>query len=152
MLAELPALTIRPARAADLEHLAVLEEASFVDSWPHPLLDYELTHPYALLLVASWGEGLPPVGYVSFRFVTDESEVLRLAVDPAERRRGVARALVEHGFTLLRRKGIASCHLEVRMDNEAAIAFYRSLGFERTGRRRSYYRDGSDAIILSRPI
>ena len=35
------------------------------------------------------------------------------------------------------------------MDNEGAIAFYQALGFVRAGRRRSYYRDGTDAAIYS---
>ena len=57
--------------------------------------------------------------------------------------------LVEHGLQRLREGKVESCHLEVRMDNEGAIAFYQALGFERTGRRRSYYRDGTDAAIYS---
>jgi len=152
MLALQPSLAIRPAREEDLVEIGRLEEAAFVDSWPPPMISHELTHPRALLLVASWGEGGPLVSYISFRHGGGESELLRLAVDPEERRRGVGRTVVHHGFELLRSVGVESCHLEVRMDNEGAIAFYRDLGFERSGRRRSYYRDGSDALVFSRPL
>lgn len=140
---------VRPARAEDLARMAWLEEAAFRDSWPEEMLAHELTHPRALLLVAAWAEGRPAVGYVSFRSGAGEAELLRLAVDPAERRRGVARALVEAGFDLLRGQGVETCFLEVRQDNEGAIAFYLDLDFERAGRRRGYYRDGTDALIYS---
>jgi ribosomal-protein-alanine N-acetyltransferase len=143
-----PPLTIRPAGTDDLQRIAWLEDAAFVESWPYDLIAYEITHPRALLLLAAWGEE-PAAGYASFRYGGGEAEILRLAVDPAARRRGVARALVLDGLERLRGQKVASCHLEVRMDNEGAIAFYKALGFSRTGRRRGYYRDGSDAMVLS---
>jgi ribosomal-protein-alanine N-acetyltransferase len=141
-------LAIRPVLPEDLRRIAWIEESSFKDSWPYDLLAYELTHPRSLVLLAEWG-GEPAAGYVSFRHVAGEAEILRLAVDPAARRRGIARALVDCGLDRLREARVASCHLEVRMDNEEAIAFYHALGFARTGRRRRYYRDGEDALILS---
>ncbi|HVG10586.1 MAG TPA: N-acetyltransferase [Thermoanaerobaculia bacterium] len=144
-----PVLSIRQASAEDLPRIAWLEDAAFADPWPFDLLAYEFGHPRGFLLVASWDDG-PPSGYVAFRHGGGESELLRLAVDPAEQRRGVARTLVEHGLQRLREEGkIDSCHLEVRMDNEGAIAFYQALGFVRAGRRKSYYRDGTDAAIYS---
>ena len=147
-----PALFIRQASAEDLPRIAWLEDAAFEDPWPFDLLAYEFGHPRGFLLVASWDDA-PPSGYVAFRYGGGESELLRLAVDPAEQRRGIARTLVEHGLQRLREDGkTESCHLEVRMDNEGAIAFYQALGFERAGRRRSYYRDGTDAAIYSLAI
>jgi [ribosomal protein S18]-alanine N-acetyltransferase len=143
-----PVLSIRQAHAEDLPRVAWLEDAAFADPWPFELLAYEFGHPRGFLLVASWDDE-PPSGYVAFRHGGGESEMLRLAVDPQERRRGVARILVEHGLDRLRQERVQSCHLEVRMDNISAIAFYQALGFERSGRRKSYYRDGTDALLYS---
>jgi ribosomal-protein-alanine acetyltransferase len=145
------ALEIRPAQAEDLHRIAWLEDQSFADSWPYELLAYDLKHPRALVLLAERA-GEPAAGYISFHHAGGEAEILRLAVDPGARRRGVARALVESGLDRLRAERVERCHLEVRQDNEAAIAFYQALGFARTGRRRSYYRDGSDALVLSRAL
>jgi ribosomal-protein-alanine acetyltransferase len=143
-----PALFIRQASAEDLPRIAWLEEAAFGDPWPFDLLAYEFGHPRGFLLVASWDDE-PSSGYVAFRHGGGESELLRLAVDPAERRRGVARLLVEHGLRRLREEKVETCHLEVRMDNIGAIAFYQALGFQRSGRRKNYYRDGTDAALYS---
>lgn len=150
MLAREPApLVVRPARAEDLERITRLEDAAFEDSWPRDLLDYELTHTRTFLLVASQGDDAPLPGYVLFHHVAGEAELLRLAVDPPERRRGIGRLLVEHGLERLRQANVRVCFLEVRMNNEPAIQLYKGLGFQRVGRRRGYYRDGADALILS---
>jgi [ribosomal protein S18]-alanine N-acetyltransferase len=64
-----------------------------------------------------------------------EREILNLAVDPAQRRRGVARALLE---TELGREK-TQWFLEVRESNLGAITLYQSAGFRVAGRRESYY-------------
>ena len=144
-----PALYIRQASVEDLPRVAWLEDAAFPDPWPYDLLAYEFGHPRGFLLIAEW-DGAPGSGYVAFRYGGGESELLRLAVDPAERRRGVARTLVESGLERLRgTEKVQACFLEVRPDNVGAIACYVALGFQRTGRRKAYYRDGADALIYS---
>ncbi len=143
---------LRTARLDDLERIVRLEQLGFPDPWPRELLAYEISHPMSLVLVAVWAEGLPPAGYASFRKGGGEAELLRLAVAPGERRRGVARALVTGGIERLRPAGIETCFLEVRTSNDGAIAFYQELGFERVGRRPGYYRDGSDALVYARPV
>lgn len=144
-------LIVRPARPEDLDRIVWLEEAGFPDPWPADLLGYELRHPGAILLVATWGKG-PVVGYAAFRYGGGEAELLRLAVDPAERRRGIGQTLVHRGLERLREIGVESCFLEVRLNNESAIACYRRLGFELAGLRRAYYRDGADALVYSRRL
>ncbi|MFP5288862.1 MAG: GNAT family N-acetyltransferase, partial [Thermoanaerobaculia bacterium] len=115
---------VRSARTEDLDRIVALEEECFSDPWPRELLAYELTHPGSILLVALPEEGGPASGYVSFRHALDEAELLRLGVDPAGRRRGIARALVEEGLRRLRREGVEACFLEVRENNTGAIALY----------------------------
>jgi len=143
-----PGLSIRQARADDLLRIAWLEDAAFANPWPYELLAYEFKHPRGFLLIATPGDA-PAAGYAAFRHGGGEAEMLRLAVNPEERRRGVARSLVDCGLDRLRQQKVQTCFLEVRMDNEGAIHFYRALGFQRVGRRRSYYQDGMDALIFS---
>jgi ribosomal protein S18 acetylase RimI-like enzyme len=52
-----------------------------------------------------------------------------LAVVPAYRRQGLGRALVQRVIMALRSAGITKCHLFVRVDNEAARAFWLRLGW-----------------------
>jgi [ribosomal protein S18]-alanine N-acetyltransferase len=141
---------VRQAAAADLPRLAELEAAGFAEPWSPEMLAAELAHPCSVVLVA--GGGRAPSGYACFRLGAGEAELLRVAVAPEARGRGIARQLIAAGFERLRRAGVTSCFLEVRPANSSALAVYRALGFEPRGRRSAYYRDGSDALVLRRDL
>jgi [ribosomal protein S18]-alanine N-acetyltransferase len=146
-----PAATVRAAAATDLPALAEIEEAAFADPWSAGGLAAELDHPEALILVAVDGES-GVCGYAAFRRLAEEAELLRVAVRPGRRRRGIAQLLVSAGLAHLEALETSACHLEVRAGNGAAAALYRSLGFAVVGRRRAYYNDGEDALLLSLPL
>jgi len=135
-----------------LPRLAELEAAAFADPWSPEMLAAELTHTGSVVLVAGAGDGRAPGGYACFRLGAGEAELLRVAVAPEARGRGLARRLIAAGFERLRAVGVTSCFLEVRPANASALAVYRALGFEPCGRRRAYYRDGSDALVLRREL
>ncbi len=139
--------SIRLAALADLTGLAALELAAFSDPWNEAQIAGELAEPYALVLVES-GDDAGIRGYAVFRHIAGEAELLRLAVFPAARRGGVARRLVLAGIERLRSGSCEGCYLEVRTTNRPAIQLYESLDFRRAGTRRSYYSDGTDALIM----
>jgi ribosomal-protein-alanine N-acetyltransferase len=139
---------VRSACEQDLDRIAELEEAAFLDPWPREMLAYEIAHPHAVLLIASCAEEAKPGAYAAFRHAAGEAELLRVGVAPEKRRRGLARALLVEGLERLRRLEIQVCFLEVRVDNKSAIHLYESLDFSCTGLRRGYYRDGTDALIF----
>ena len=141
---------LRCAALADLDRLAELEQLCFPDPWPAHLVAQELRNSGTLVLVAELTPGAPPAGYASFRQGGGEAELLRLAVDPAVRRHGVARALIAAGLAQLRPAGVERCFLEVRPGNDPAIACYLAMGFRYAGRRPRYYRDGTDALVYAR--
>lgn len=80
--------------------------------------------------------------------VAGECHVLDVRVAEELRRRGLGRALVE---ALVEACAAEVAHLEVRADNAGAIALYAAIGFGEIGRRRAYYPDGCDALLMSRP-
>ena len=94
-----------------------------------------------------------PVGFSLVRAVADEAELLLLAVDPAEQRRGVGQALLDEFIASALSGGAHRLHLEVR-DGNPALQLYRKSGFREVGRRKNYYsgNDGRlfDALTLSR--
>lgn len=85
--------------------------------------------------------------------IGDEAEIQTLATDPAARRQGHARALMQQLIKTLRDSGTTRLFLEVAVDNTAAVALYRDLGFDSVGLRKAYYSRKSgpplDAHILS---
>ena len=53
-----------------------------------------------------------------------------LAVDPAYRRNGYGRQIMEEVERRIHAKGCPKINLQVRASNDAVIRFYRSLGYE----------------------
>lgn len=59
--------------------------------------------------------------------------IANVATHPNYRRRGIARALIEAGLRLVRRKGGRWAALQVEAENDGAIELYESMAFERFG-------------------
>lgn len=129
--------------------IAALEKSCFSDPWSEKSLASELNNPLALWLAAMDGDRV--AGYIGAQTVLGESDMMNLAVDPAYRRQGVARALVAALVDALRQEGSRSITLEVRESNLPAGKLYEGLGFTQVGLRRGYYeKPREDARILKK--
>lgn len=129
------------------EQIAVLEKRCFSDPWSINSINYELTNPLSLWLVAV--EGNTVAGYVGSQSVLGESDMMNLAVAPEYRRAGLGEKLVNALIDHLSKAGNTSLTLEVRVSNVPAIGLYTKMGFVQVGRRPNYYRNPKeDAYIL----
>lgn len=84
-------------------------------------------------------EGDEVAGFSLFRVISDEAELLLLAVDPRHQKRNIGRSLLEHFIDTSSGEGASRLHLEVR-DGNPATHFYEAAGFHLAGRRLRYYR------------
>ncbi|HYZ83989.1 MAG TPA: ribosomal protein S18-alanine N-acetyltransferase [Bryobacteraceae bacterium] len=83
------------------------------------------------------------VGFLCWREIAGEGEILNLAVLPTHRRQGIAKVLLQQIPKLER------VFLEVRASNKAAITLYMSHGFRVSGKRLKYYSDPEeDAVVM----
>jgi ribosomal-protein-alanine N-acetyltransferase len=89
-----------------------------------------------------------PGAFILARVAADEAEVLTLATEPARRRQGLARALLDQAAATAIACGARTMWLEVAEANVAARALYRALGFQQAGRRPAYYADKTAALVL----
>ena len=144
-------LAIADAGRADLDEVTALERASFPQPWRRDFFESELEADGRFNRIARGGDGRI-VGYCFSMHVLDEMHVNKIAVAPAWRRRGVAKALMDDALEFARSRGIASIALEVRESNEGARAFYRTLGFEERYRRPRYYPDGETAVVMATEV
>lgn len=132
---------------ADQAHAAVLaaiHAAAFPpgQAWGEDAISLQLALPGAFGLLDVRG------GMLLGRLAADEAEVLTLGVAPEARRDGVATGLLRAARQESRARGAAALFLEVAIGNAAALALYRGEGFVEVGRRRRYYADASDALVL----
>ena len=140
-------MILRPATVEDVPAVLALEQAVFgVDAWSERSVADELTGPRRVALVAC-DPGV--VGYVVTASAGDVVDLHRIAVHPQRRRTGLARSLLALASS---RTGAGRMLLEVAAGNSAALAFYAAEGFTEVGRRRGYYRDGSDAVVMQRTV
>lgn len=159
---------LRRATAADLVRIVEIERASFVTPWPRAYLEQHLgddgfaVAEYDSLVVGYTVVGIkipslfarlerrtralltgqepeepPPVGHL-----------LNIAVDPAFRRHGFGKYLLEYALAYARRLGANRVELEVRTGNDAAITLYQKFGFEIKELLFGYYSDGEDAYLM----
>ncbi|WP_159349291.1 GNAT family N-acetyltransferase [Roseomonas harenae] len=140
-----PAKPIRPAAPADVPALAALHARAFPpdECWGETAIRAMLGLEGGFGLLAG-----APDGFVLARAVAGEAEILTLAVDPAARRLGLGARLLSATLDAVADRGAACLFLEVSEVNAPARALYARAGAEEVGRRRRYYADGSDALVL----
>jgi [ribosomal protein S18]-alanine N-acetyltransferase len=135
---------IGEATSAHAAALAAIHAAAFPpgEAWGGDAIALQLALPGAFGLIDARG------GMLLGRITADEAEVLTLAVAPPVRRQGVAPGLLRATSARVRANGGTAMFLEVAIGNAAALALYRREGFIEVGRRRHYYSDSSDALVL----
>jgi ribosomal protein S18 acetylase RimI-like enzyme len=123
-------LQIRPFVEADEPQVVDLwQRCGLVRPWNDPRKDIarKLGVQRELFLVGVAGDRV--VATVMAGYEGHRGWINYLAVDPASRRQGVARALMAAVEDRLRALGCAKINLQIRADNRDAIAFYNRLGF-----------------------
>lgn len=136
---------VRAATDADLAAIAAVGDEPMRQGWTVARLTGERDRGLSRVVVAADGDDV--VGHAIAWAVAGEAQILDVRVAPRARRAGLGRRLVE--------AVVSACDaevalLEVRADNEAAIALYQALGFVRSGARAAYYADGQDAVLMER--
>lgn len=135
--------SIGPAHAGVLH---ALNAACFAQPWSHEAILETLSLPNVLAALADLaGE---PAGFVCASFLGEEAELLLLGVAAPARGRGLGRMLLQTALDQAAARGARAMFLEVAADNPPAQALYRSEGFLLLNRRRAYYSDGRDALVL----
>src|SRR4029077_7823464 len=144
-------------------------EAGLRPAWSASRITWHMRHPESIVLTARYGG--TTAGFAIMRYGDDVAHLNLLAVDPAHRRRGVARKLMtwleetaltagtfiiglELGATeqTALTAGTFIIGLELRATNQAAFAFYAALGYRELGRVSGYYQGIENAIRMARDV
>lgn len=129
------------------ELFAALHGESFNAPWPAEDFARLLGASGVLGLLLEWrGE---PAGLALIRTIAGECEILTIAIARRARRCGLGRRLLTASQGAASTGGAKRMILEVSEANVAAQALYKAAGYGPIGRRKAYYRDGSDARVLA---
>ena len=146
-------LSMTPLNESHIGAVMAIEKVSFKNPWQRTSFISELACREAMDYVATDPQSNQIIAYVCLRRNINEMHLLKIAVAPQWRLRGVATWLLNNCFRLAKKEGRETVHLEVRPTNKAARAFYKKLGFRIIGTRPKYYTDtGEDALVLIKDL
>ena len=140
------AVTIRDMRTEDVAEAWAIECAAFPDPWTLRVFAEELAALDRAYVVAEDDGAV--VGFAGTMVVGEDAHLMNLAVGESRRGQGIGRRLLEAVADRATGLGARRITLEVRPENESAVALYRSAGLVEVGVRPGYYPGGQDAMIM----
>ena len=141
-------MTLRRADANDIDRIADMETICLADDpWSRDMVAAEFSGINPARYYVGEEDGCI-VAYAGIWLIAPEGYITNVAVLPEYRRKGAASAILRKMIEEANEEGVSDITLEVRVSNAAAIALYRSFGFEEAGIRPGYYKNGEDALIM----
>lgn len=136
-------ISIETMQTSDLDHLDI---SKFDDFWNIDILKDELKSQNSEFVCAKIGNKV--VGFAGIKIVLDTADIMNIAVKEDYRRQGIATLLLNNILDICNEKNIKTINLEVNEENFSAIQLYQKFGFKENGRRKKYYNNKFDAILM----
>ncbi len=116
------------------------------DGWSEEQLRAELSNSCAIGLCMLINYEV--VAFLSCHAVCDEANINNIITDINHRGKGYAKALLTALDTELVDRGVKNIFLEVRSNNQSAIALYEGRNFIQVGKRMGFYTNPNDDALL----
>ena len=128
--------------------ILVRDLEKYDEFWDEKVLRDEFESENSDYFVLLDGEDVYGFGGLWFNF--DEAHVMNIAVRKDLRRNGYGTKILKFLIDVANERGKRCVTLEVREDNLAAIGLYEKMGFEVAGRRKRYYENRLDGVIMTK--
>lgn len=132
----------------DLPQFAQLDQQCLGGMWTLGGYEREWDSDNSVLLGIRLTAGGDLVAMGAFWQILEEAHITLLAVAQAHRRQGLGKILLQSLLATAVHRQLERATLEVRASNQVAMDLYHQFGFQLAGRRKRYYPDGEDALIL----
>lgn len=132
------------------QHLEILVQDlnEYDDFWNEKILKDEFYNENSEYFVICEDEIV--CGFAGLWFNIDEAHIMNIAVRKDFRKNGIGSELLNFLIDEAKSKKKMCITLEVRDDNIPAIELYKKFNFEILGRRKKYYNNVNDAIIMTK--
>lgn len=134
----------------DFEDVFTIENECFTDSWSRKTLEDDLKSERSVYFTAK--ENGQTIGYGGIMILSDEAEIMKIAVTKEKQRSGVGSALIRALIKAAKQEGAKEIFLEVRKSNRAAIGLYEKYGFLSYATRKNYYGGQEDAVLFRKKL
>lgn len=132
----------------DIPQVVLLEEQFLGETLGSEMLENELENEFMCFLSAK--DNKKVLGYIGAYVINGELEILNFVVDGLHQRTGIGTLLFNE--LLNRYPAAKSVVLEVREQNEKGINFYKKNNFNVISKRKHYYKNGDDALVMMKEI
>ncbi len=143
-------MTLETLLHGDIASVLELEKECFPDPWNETSWQEAFARADFFSFALKEGETL--VGFVCGTCLFEESELLKIAVAPSFRGRGLGAMLLNALTQEAKNRGAEKMFLEVREGNVAARTLYEKSGFTQTRIRKKYYDNGENAVEMVKLI
>ena len=130
-----------------LEQIKDILQEQFDEFWNANVLKEELENPLSEYIVAIEKEDV--VGYAGLWKAIDEGHITNIVIRKNKRGNHIGTKMLEEIINLAKNKNLKSVTLEVNEHNEIAIRLYKKYNFIEVGKRKKYYNNVDDAIIMT---
>ncbi|HKJ43315.1 MAG TPA: ribosomal protein S18-alanine N-acetyltransferase [Sunxiuqinia sp.] len=146
-------VTIRLAEKTDVKALFKIEQRSFdAESFSRRQINYLATRSSGFFWVLAEASEIAGFIVLLQRKNTRGLRIYSLAVSPNFRGKSYGRLLLEKALQTANENAKQYLYLEVSEENQSAIRLYQKFGFQITGKRKAYYKDGSAALLMQLPF
>lgn len=148
----LQGFAIQPMEAEDLPEVTLIAASSPLTTWTQRMFVEEMKNAFSHCFVAET-HGVSTrqvVGFICFRAIGQESELLNLCIHPQYRRQSAGRRLMQFYINFSKKREIKRFYLDVDPFNEPAFCLYRSFGYVPSGSRKNFYGGKTDALSMAR--
>ncbi len=145
--------TIREMELNDVDEVLPIANTSFLNPWSKDMFLGEVAHPLShCFLICGENDCNKDtlLGFICFRNIGEESELLNICIHPIYRRKGLGKLLMEFYIDLCSKKGVKNYYLEVHPLNIPAVHLYQSFDFQPAGKRKDFYQGKYDALLMER--
>ena len=138
----------------DLHEVQFIAASSSLNPWSKNMFVGEMQNPFSHCFITKIRErSKPPVlGFICFRNIQDESELLNICIHPQYRQLGIGKILMQFYIGFSTRKKIRTFYLEVNSSNLPAIQLYQSFSYQLLGIRKKFYQGRFDAILMVKKV
>ena len=137
---------------SDLDEVAEMDASSRPTPWSRQSFFQELQNPfsYCFTLKKEIDSHARNIGFLCFRIVGEESEILSLVIHPKYRRKGSGKQLMKFYIDFCSQREIKAFYLETGASNQGAICLYESFSYHPIAIKRKYYQGEEDALLMMR--
>jgi ribosomal-protein-alanine N-acetyltransferase len=136
----------------DLDEVLSIETPGSLTPWSRNMFIEEMRNAFSFCFVIKREDGPKQglIGFICFRNMSEESELLKICVHPDYRQLGVGKKLMKFYIDFSRERGTKTFHLEVFSSNHSAIHLYQSFSYQSSGIRKKFYQGKFDALLMTK--